>query len=126
MQLFEAPVPVVLYVTPQNSRSGDESQNNLPALDFMAEMQPIVNENAVIIKVNCTNTIYRWKIHRNLFQYLIMKLKKLTLILEERLLLKVLSFIGYNAKDEELVSKDENDHETQKMLMEVSASHSRR
>lgn len=45
-------MPVVLYVTPLGSRSTDETQAKLPAIDVTAEMQPILNENAVIIKVS--------------------------------------------------------------------------
>lgn len=48
------------------------------------------------------------------------------MILEELLLLKLFGFIGFNAKEEELINKDENDHETQRMLTEVSAAHAKR
>lgn len=50
-QLLEAPIPVFLYVTPPGFRGADEAQSRLPALEFRAEMQPILNENAVIFKV---------------------------------------------------------------------------
>lgn len=54
------------------------------------------------------------------------KMKKMTIILEELLILKLFSFIGFTSKEEELVTKDENDYETQRMLTEVSAAHAKR
>uniref|UniRef100_A0AAR5PHD2 UBA domain-containing protein n=1 Tax=Dendroctonus ponderosae TaxID=77166 RepID=A0AAR5PHD2_DENPD len=105
-QLLDANVPVVLYVTPP--KSSDEATDFLPAIDFKAEIQPQMNENAVI------------------FKHLILRLKKITAIIEEKLLLKVLAFIGLHAKEEEVISKDETDHETHRLLMEVSASSSKR
>lgn len=54
------------------------------------------------------------------------KIKKMTIILEELLILKLFSFIGFTSKEEELVTKDENDYETQRMLTEVSAAHAKR
>lgn len=54
------------------------------------------------------------------------KMKKMTIILEELLILKLFSFIGFSSKEEELVTKDENDYETQKMLTEVSGAHAKR
>lgn len=60
------------------------------------------------------------------FQHLILRLKKITIIIEEKLLLKLFAFMGLHSQEEELFSKDENDYETQKMLMEVSAAHTKR
>lgn len=51
MQLLGTTVPVVLYVTPPNSRNADEAYDHLPALVFDAEMQEKDNSNAVIFKV---------------------------------------------------------------------------
>lgn len=51
LQLFETTTPVVLYVTPPNTRNSDEGEQDLPAIMFQAEMQTKVNENAVIFKV---------------------------------------------------------------------------
>ncbi|XP_017773930.1 PREDICTED: vacuolar protein sorting-associated protein 13D isoform X2 [Nicrophorus vespilloides] len=107
-QLFEAPIPIFLYVTPPSGRGGDDAQSKLPALDIRVEMQPVVNENAII------------------FNYLIVRLKKLTVHLEERLLLKLCEFVSYNSREEELCNADENDHEIQKILTQVSASHATR
>ncbi|XP_045474860.1 vacuolar protein sorting-associated protein 13D isoform X2 [Harmonia axyridis] len=107
-QLFETTTPVVLYVTPPNIRNSDEGENDLPAIMFQAEMQTKVNENAVI------------------FKYLILRLKNISVILEELLLLKFCSFAGFHSQEEELINKDENDFETQRLLTKVSTSHSKR
>lgn len=34
--------------------------------------------------------------------------------------------MGLHSQEEELINKDENDYETQKLLMEVSAAHAKR
>lgn len=53
-QLFDAPVPVVIYVTPPGSR-GDEGQQKMVALEIAGESQTSVNENAVLVKVSFDN-----------------------------------------------------------------------
>ncbi|XP_066151224.1 intermembrane lipid transfer protein Vps13D isoform X2 [Euwallacea fornicatus] len=105
-QLLDATVPVVLYVSP--SRDSAEASDLLPAIEIKSEVQPQINANAVI------------------FKHFILRLKKLTAIIEEKLLLKVLAFIGVHLKQEEVFSRDEGDHETHRLLMEVSASSSKR
>lgn len=50
-QLFDAPVPVVIYVTPPGSR-GDDEQQKMVALEIAGETQNSVNENAVLVKVS--------------------------------------------------------------------------
>lgn len=50
-QLFDAPVPVVIYVTPPGSR-GDDEQQKMVALEVAGESQTSVNENAVLVKVS--------------------------------------------------------------------------
>ncbi|XP_071050524.1 intermembrane lipid transfer protein Vps13D isoform X2 [Onthophagus taurus] len=105
-QLLDASTPVVLHVTRTNSRMHGDL--NLPTLDVVAEMLPILNENAVI------------------FKHFIVKMNKLTVYLEERLLLKIFAFIGFDNKEEDLHNIDETDYETQRMLTDVSAAHSTR
>ncbi|KAJ8920133.1 hypothetical protein NQ315_011790 [Exocentrus adspersus] len=107
-QLLDTLVPVVLYVTPPSSRNNDEAYNHLPAVVFDAEMQEKVNSNAVI------------------FKHFTLRLKKITVIIEERLLLKFFAFMGLHSQEEELICRDENDYETQKLLTEVSAAHAKR
>ncbi|KAK4875461.1 hypothetical protein RN001_011883 [Aquatica leii] len=108
-QLFDVPVSVVLYVTPPGSRSVDMAQHKLPALEFTAEIQPTSNEDSVV------------------FKHLMVRLKKLTINLEEKLLLKLCAFLKAGANEEELWSSaEESDCETQRLLMEVSAAHAKR
>ncbi|KAK5644974.1 hypothetical protein RI129_006274 [Pyrocoelia pectoralis] len=108
-QLFDVPVSVVLYVTPPGTRSVDKAEHKLPALELTAEVQPTPNENSVI------------------FKHLMVRLKKLTVNLEEKLLLKLCAFLKTGAKDDEMWGNAEkSDSETQRLLMEVSATHSRR
>lgn len=117
----------MLYVTPPGSRNNDEAYDNLPAIDFSAEMQESVNQNATIFKVMLYIELY-WQLLLNFtcFQHLILRLKKTTLIIEEKLMLKLFDFIKIHIKKEELISKDENDYETQRLLTEVSAAHAKR
>lgn len=49
-QLFEAPTSNFLFVTP--SKSNVDVQSKLSALEVLVEMQPIVNQNAVIFDVS--------------------------------------------------------------------------
>ncbi|KAF5273971.1 hypothetical protein FQA39_LY01087 [Lamprigera yunnana] len=108
-QLFDAPVSVVLCVTPPGSRSVDMAQHSLPALDLTAEVQPTSNEDSVI------------------FKHLMVRLKKLTINLEEKLLLKLCAFLKAGYKEEEVWNNmEENDFETQRLLTEVSAAHAKR
>ncbi|CAH1990127.1 unnamed protein product [Acanthoscelides obtectus] len=107
-QLLDTSVPVVVHMTPPSSRNNDEAYDHLPALDFNAEMQQQVNENAVI------------------FKHLMLRLKKITIVIEEMLLLKLCSFMGLHSQEEELIDKDESDYETQRLLTEVSAAHAKR
>ncbi|KAG5879440.1 hypothetical protein JTB14_025696 [Gonioctena quinquepunctata] len=105
-QLMDTSVPVVMYITPVSSKHSMEAYDHLPALDFNTEIQKKVNENAVI------------------FKHLILRLKKITIVIEERLLLKLCQFIGVHSQEEELLDKQDN--ETQRLLSEVSAVHAKR
>lgn len=55
-----------------------------------------------------------------------MRLKKITLIIEEVLLLKLLEFFGFHSQTEELVNKDNDCNETQGLLTETYTAHSKR
>lgn len=57
---------------------------------------------------------------------MIVRLKKLTILLEERLLLKLFEFIGYKNKDEEVHQNVESDYETQRIVIDVTAAHAKR
>lgn len=105
-QLLDAPVPVVLYVTPP--RTTEEAEDHLPAIDLKSEIQEQQNNNAVI------------------FKYFILSLQKITAIIEEKLLLKLFAFVGLHIDQEEVINRDENDYETQRLLSEVSAASAKR
>lgn len=53
-------------------------------------------------------------------------MKNSCLILEERLLLKLVLFFGYKPTDHELENIEENDFETQQILADVASVHSKR
>lgn len=53
-------------------------------------------------------------------------MKNLVLILEERLLLKLIAFFGYSNNGQELLNLEENDFETQQILADVTSVHSKR
>lgn len=55
---MDTSVPVVLYVTPPGSRNNDEAYDNLPAIDFSAEMQESLNLNATIFKVTFDTELF--------------------------------------------------------------------
>ncbi|XP_074028701.1 vacuolar protein sorting 13D [Leptinotarsa decemlineata] len=107
-QLIDTSVPVVMYITPVSSKTSLEAYDHLPALDFNTEIQKKVDKNAVI------------------FKHFILRLKKITIVIEERLLLKLCQFIGVHSQVEEVVDKKENDYNTQRLLSEVSAVHAKR
>ncbi|KAF7280409.1 hypothetical protein GWI33_006075 [Rhynchophorus ferrugineus] len=105
-QLLDAQVPVVLYITPP--KTNEEASDYLPAIDLNSEIQHQDNQNAVI------------------FKHLILRLKKITAILEEKLFLKLIAFIGFHSDQEEVINKEESDYETQRLLSEVSAASAKR
>ncbi len=59
-------------------------------------------------------------------QSLLVRVKNLCVILEERLLLKLLAFAGYNNGGQEQENVEENDFETQQILADVASVHSKR
>lgn len=54
------------------------------------------------------------------------RIKNLCLIVEERLLLKLLSFAGFSTVDQEQENVEENDFEMQQILAEVASVHAKR
>lgn len=59
-------------------------------------------------------------------QSLTIRVKNLCVILEERLLLKLVAFFGYSNNGQELENLEENDFETQQILADVTSVHSKR
>lgn len=106
-QLFEAQCPVLLYVTPM-SRSTDPEEAARPAIQITAERVPRPkNSNAEIVK------------------HLVVRVKNLSVNIEERLMLKLFAYVGYGVKEEQ-EDVDESDFETQRILAEATSVHAKR
>lgn len=106
-QVFEAQCPVTLYVSPI-SRSSDPEEGARPAISISAEKTP-----------------NKYSYNADIFKHLIIRVKNMSLIIDERLLLKLFQFIGWNS-DESNESADESDFETQRILAEASSVHAKR
>ncbi|XP_054285267.1 intermembrane lipid transfer protein VPS13D-like [Macrosteles quadrilineatus] len=106
-QLFKAQCPVVLHVTPP-SRSTDPEEVARPALQITGERVPRRHtSNAEIVK------------------HLVVRMKNMSLNVEERLLLKLFAFLGFSGQDEQETA-DESDFETQRILAEATSAHAKR
>uniref|UniRef100_A0A665WW62 Vacuolar protein sorting 13 homolog D n=1 Tax=Echeneis naucrates TaxID=173247 RepID=A0A665WW62_ECHNA len=90
-QLLGTTQPVMLCVTPSSSDSS--ASDNSPALQV----------NSVKVPSNLVFT--------DLFKHLMVTAQRFTVIIEEKLLLKLLSFFGYGQTEAELEKLDENLHE---------------
>ncbi|XP_026189006.1 vacuolar protein sorting-associated protein 13D isoform X2 [Mastacembelus armatus] len=90
-QLLGTTQPVMLCVTPSSS---DSSVN---------DSGPALQVNAVKVPSNLLLT--------DLFKHLMVTAQRFTVIIEEKLLLKLLSFFGYGHTEAELEKLDENLHE---------------
>ncbi|GLH07616.1 Vacuolar protein sorting-associated protein 13D [Gryllus bimaculatus] len=102
-QLYEAQCPVVVHVSPSNKRGEEEIHAQMPALELSAEKLPSPSLNAQIYK------------------HLIMKVKNLSVNIEERLLLKLFAFAGYGNNEIAGEIPEENDIETQRIVMEAAS-----
>lgn len=58
-------------------------------------------------------------------QHLVIRMKNMSLNVEERLLIKLFAFTGFNAKDEQETA-DESDFETQRILAEATSAQAKR
>ncbi|KAI3356825.1 hypothetical protein L3Q82_003332 [Scortum barcoo] len=90
-QLLGSTQPVMLCVTPS---SGDSSVN---------DSGPALQVNSVKVPSSLMLT--------DLFKHLMVTARRFTIIIEEKLLLKLLSFFGYGQTEAELEKLDENLHE---------------
>ncbi|ESO90417.1 hypothetical protein LOTGIDRAFT_175825, partial [Lottia gigantea] len=89
-QMIGASRPVVLFVTQTNQR---ETVDNTPALFITAHKLPSGKWNAEIYK------------------HVIVTTKRLTILLEERLILKLLLLLGYETNGSDMVQLDDNNHQ---------------
>uniref|UniRef100_A0A1A7ZDZ5 Vacuolar protein sorting 13D n=1 Tax=Nothobranchius furzeri TaxID=105023 RepID=A0A1A7ZDZ5_NOTFU len=90
-QLLGTTQPVILWMTPS---SGDSGTNN---------SSPALQVNSVKVPSSLMLT--------TLFKHLMVTARHFTVIIEEKLLLKLLSFFGYGEAEAELEKLDENLHE---------------
>ncbi|GFQ85231.1 vacuolar protein sorting-associated protein 13D [Trichonephila clavata] len=100
-QLRDAEKPVMLYVTEQNISDG---QRHLPALHFTVQRicTPVINAE--------------------IFKHLIVTLKNLTIHLEEKHLLKLIQFAGFDQTESEGEKTDESENnQTQKNITKSMA-----
>ncbi|XP_033365082.1 vacuolar protein sorting-associated protein 13D isoform X2 [Bombus vosnesenskii] len=102
-QLFEAQCTSVLYVT----RSTRVESEHRPAIHIVAEKLKSKNQNAEIYK------------------HVVVSIKPLCIHLEEKLILKLVAFVGAGRSELE-VPMDENDFKAQRFISEVSAAHAKR
>lgn len=58
-------------------------------------------------------------------QHLVVRVKNISLIIDEKLLLKLIAFVGWNTKEVN-EHADESDFETQRILAEASSVHAKR
>ncbi|XP_054721064.1 intermembrane lipid transfer protein VPS13D-like [Uloborus diversus] len=100
-QLRGAEKPVVLYITPSGK---SDDQRHLPALHFTVQRMstPLINAE--------------------IFKHFIVTIKNLTILLEERLLLKLYQFAGVYLTESEVEKMDESENnQSQKSLTETMA-----
>ncbi|RZF46007.1 hypothetical protein LSTR_LSTR006773 [Laodelphax striatellus] len=106
-QLFEAQYPVLLYVTP-SSRTTDPEEVARPAIQVTIEKTP--------------QTKYS---NADIFKHLVLRVKNLSLSIEERLALKLFDFAGYGG-EEGNEDVNENEFETQRILAEATSINNKR
>lgn len=102
-QLFEAQCTSVLYVT----RPSRVESEHRPAIHVVAEKLKSKNQNAEIYK------------------HVVVSIKPLCIHLEEKLILKLVAFVGAGRSELE-APVDENDFKAQRFISEVSAAHAKR
>ncbi|KAA8590750.1 hypothetical protein FQN60_001693 [Etheostoma spectabile] len=93
-QLLGTTQPVMLCVTPSSSDSSESSAS---------DSGPALQLNSVKVPSSLVLT--------HLFKHLMVTARRFTVIIEEKLLLKLLSFFGYGQTGAELEKLDENIHE---------------
>lgn len=142
-QVFEAQSPVVLYVTPASrSHSSDPEEAVRPAISFSAERTPTrqpYNADIFRVSLNLAKKLVKFERRfKNLSitlefskksydrpQHFIVRVKSISLIIDERLLLKLFLFFGWNAPEGN-ENTDESDFETQRILAEAASVYAKR
>ncbi|KAI5737130.1 hypothetical protein M8J76_010314 [Diaphorina citri] len=109
-ELFGAQCPTILYVCP-NPKSLDQNELNMPCIQMSCDRDlpsPDDNMNVEII------------------QSLQIKVKPLSVILEEKLFLKVIAFTDYCIEQERASENTNDESEIQRIITEVASVHARR
>lgn len=107
-QLLDTPCPVMLYTNKLNAGDSPEP-NPLPAIAVSINMLPSPNKNAVI------------------FQYFIIQLRPMSIYLEERLLLRMVDFLGLAIVQQDAAQlSDESDFEAQRVATKLMAANAKR
>lgn len=109
-ELFGAQCPTVLYVC-QNPKTQDPNESNLPCIQINCERDmPSAEENLNVEIIPCLQ----------------IKVKPLSLLLEEKLLLKVIAFTDYCIEQDRASENTNDESEIQRILTEVTSIHARR
>ncbi len=101
-RLFGALRPVLLYMSP------------LPTSPTSMECKP-----ALVISVHKMPSNSHW--NADIYRHLIVSLHRITMQIEERLLWKLLQFLGFNKENGELDNLDENNYDSQRSVLPPSS-----
>ena len=104
-QLFGAMVPTMLYMSP-----GRKDSPMTPELPMTTKHSP--TNAALRINLRKTNISHSW--NADIYENLIVKIRKFVLQIEEKLLWKLFEFAGYNERNLELEQLDENSFKSQR------------
>lgn len=109
-QLLESPCPVMLYTFKAQPANDSPSQRRrLSAIQLTAKMLPSPNRNAVI------------------FEHLVFGLRPMAVVLEERLLLRMVDFMGWSGSQQDAAQlSDESDYEAQRVATKLMAANATR
>lgn len=110
-QLLESPCSVMLYTNKWLSGSSDSPEHSRvpPAIDLSVNMLPSPNKNAVI------------------FEYFVVQLRPMSMYLEERLMLRMVDFVGLASVQQDATQlSDESDYEAQRVATKLMAANAKR
>lgn len=104
-QLLESPCAVMLYTNKVPASEGD----TVSAIDLSIKMLPSPNKNAVI------------------FEHFIIQLRPMSMYLEERLMLRMVDFLGLASVQQDATQlSDETDFEAQRVATKLMAANAKR
>uniref|UniRef100_A0A8D8VB54 Vacuolar protein sorting-associated protein 13D n=1 Tax=Cacopsylla melanoneura TaxID=428564 RepID=A0A8D8VB54_9HEMI len=109
-ELFGALCPTVLYACP-NPKTLDPNELNMPCIQISCDRDLPSSGDSMNVEI---------------IQSLQIKVKPLSLILEEKLFLKVIAFTDYCIEQEKAAENTNDESEIQRILTEVTSIHARR